>query len=131
MILLDTHVAYWATAAPHKLSRDAQRAIEKQALSGGLSISSVTLFELAHLMQTRRIRWSGTVRSGLEAVLANTQAVVHEITPEIAVAASELPHGFPGDPMDRLIAATALVVGIPLVTKDQGILDSPLIETIW
>jgi predicted nucleic acid-binding protein len=33
--------------------------------------------------------------------------------------------------MDRLIAATALVVGIPLVTKDQGILDSPLIETIW
>jgi PIN domain nuclease of toxin-antitoxin system len=47
------------------------------------------------------------------------------------VAASELPSGFPGDPIDRVIAATSLVVGIPLVTKDQGILAPPRIQTIW
>jgi PIN domain nuclease of toxin-antitoxin system len=131
MILLDTHVVYWATSAPQRLSPSARRAIEKQAPSGGLSISSVTLFELAHLMHTRRIRWPGTVGSGLDALLANLRAVVHEITPEIAVVASEFPYAFPGDPMDRLIAATSRVLGIPLVTKDKGILDSPLVETIW
>jgi predicted nucleic acid-binding protein len=33
--------------------------------------------------------------------------------------------------MDRLIAATSIVLGIPLVTKDERMLDSGLVETIW
>jgi len=56
---------------------------------------------------------------------------VQEITPEIAVLAQHFPDDFPRDPMDRLIAATARALDLPLVTKDQRIIDSPLVETLW
>jgi len=35
------------------------------------------------------------------------------------------------DPADCLIVGTALRLGIPLITKDQAIVDSGLVETIW
>lgn len=41
--------------------------------------------------------------------------------PAIAATALSLPSSFPGDPADRLIYATAIENGWPLVTKDQGL----------
>jgi PIN domain nuclease of toxin-antitoxin system len=35
------------------------------------------------------------------------------------------------DPVDCLIVGTALRLGYPLITKDQAIVDSGLVETIW
>lgn len=131
MILLDTHVFYWAAVAPRKLSRDALRAVEKGGRTSALSISSVTLFELAQFMRGRMIRGAGSVQGAIEAFLSALRPAVHEISLDIAVAAADLPRSFPGDPMDRLIAATSIVVGIPLVTKDERMLDSGLVETIW
>jgi PIN domain nuclease of toxin-antitoxin system len=42
-----------------------------------------------------------------------------------------LPDPFPRDPSDRLIAATAMVEGVPLVTADTRIRQSKLVETVW
>ena len=50
MILLDTHVVFWAAAEPKRLSRNAARSIEKASRAGGLWVSSVTLYELAGLV---------------------------------------------------------------------------------
>jgi PIN domain nuclease of toxin-antitoxin system len=36
-----------------------------------------------------------------------------------------------GDPFDEVIVATALTLGLPLITKDVAITDSQLIEVIW
>jgi PIN domain nuclease of toxin-antitoxin system len=38
---------------------------------------------------------------------------------------------FPSDPADRLIVATALLEGIPLVTADDEIRRSKAVTTIW
>ncbi len=38
---------------------------------------------------------------------------------------------FPSDPADRLITATALVLGCPLVTADERIRAANVVETIW
>ena len=35
------------------------------------------------------------------------------------------------DPYDRLIVGTALRLDMPLITRDQQIVDSGLVETIW
>jgi len=72
-----------------------------------------------------------TARGFLEALVQTPGMAVLDITPEVAVGASELPHDFPRDPADRIIAATARVHNLPLVTKDQGLLESPLLRTIW
>ena len=45
--------------------------------------------------------------------------------------AQYFPDDFPHDPMDRLIAATARVWGISLVTRDERMIASPLVDTIW
>ena len=133
MILLDTHVVYWTVSEPRRLSRPAARAIERTAAGAGVGIASVTLFELAHLFRTRRIRAAPplAVSSAVESIVSAARARVFDITLEIAAAATEFPHGFSHDPIDRLIAATARVHGYALVTKDERMQDSPLLRTIW
>jgi len=42
-----------------------------------------------------------------------------------------LPAGYPKDLADRIIGATALVEGIPLVAADDDIRRSKAMRTIW
>jgi len=35
------------------------------------------------------------------------------------------------DPADRIITATAMTMGLPLVTSDNKIIDYPHVQTIW
>jgi PIN domain nuclease of toxin-antitoxin system len=60
-----------------------------------------------------------------------SRVMVEPITPEIAAFAVQLPSGFPKDPADRLIAATAMVEGAPLVTADERIRHAKVLQTIW
>ena len=51
---------------------------------------------------------------------------------DIATLSARLPESdFPKDPADRMIIATALSLGLPLVSKDQSIRDCTEIEAIW
>ena len=132
MIVLDTHAAFWLNRAPEKLSRGATRAIRRAAASTGLGLSSISLWELATLIESGRIRVKGTTTRGfLDAFVQTPSLMVLEITAEIAVLATQFPPAFPRDPADRIIAATARAHDAPLVTKDQKLQDSPLVRTIW
>lgn len=132
MILLDTHAAFWLNSAPDKLSPAAARAIRRAAASTGLGLSSISLWELALLIEKRRLRLkSATTRVFLDAIVETPGLNILEIDVEIAMLATRFPPNFPGDPADRIIGATALAHGIPLVTKDRQLLESPLLRTIW
>ena len=54
-----------------------------------------------------------------------------DLTPEIATTAVQLPETVPADPADRLIVATALVNGLPLVTRDARIQDAKACNVVW
>ncbi len=53
------------------------------------------------------------------------------LSPEIAVASVALGKGFPADPADRILAATALRLRASLITRDKGLRSVPELRTIW
>jgi PIN domain nuclease of toxin-antitoxin system len=60
-----------------------------------------------------------------------TRFVVLPITSRACVRVLELPTAYPQDPADRMIAATALAEGLPLLTADREIRRSKALQTIW
>jgi len=129
MTLLDTHTLIWLAGAPDLLSDQAREAIRKGRRSGGLGVSAINAFELSWLAHQGRLKFTGTVRTFMDSMLA--LVTVQPLTSEIAVVASELPDQVPSDPVDRLMTATALILGSPLVTKNARIRSYPGIQTIW
>jgi PIN domain nuclease of toxin-antitoxin system len=94
-----------------------------------LAISDITLLEIATLERKRRLQ----LQTSLETFLSEIESrfSVLPITGRICVKAMGLPEVFPKDPADRLIAATALVEGVPLVTADAEIHRYKGVPTLW
>ena len=131
MILLDTHVLAWLVAQPEKLSRTAASAIRRARASDGLALSDISLWELAFLFSRGALRSHGTVENIVQSFVTHSGVNVRPITAEIAALATQFPEGYPKDPADRIIGATARAEGIALVTRDEKVRSSPLIKTIW
>jgi PIN domain nuclease of toxin-antitoxin system len=116
--MLDSHVLHWWSAEPDRLSAVARTAVLE---ADELAVASITWFELAWLAAHERIDVSIPISTWLEGLSAQVRTV--GTTPAIALAAVSLPSSFPGDPADRLIYATAVEHGWPLVTKDRRLRD--------
>ena len=130
MVLLDTHVVIWLALEPGRISKRARAAIQETRQRGeGLAVSDITLLEIATIENKGRIK----LNASLEAFLAEIEArfIVLPITGRICVSALALPAAYPRDPADRVIGATALVEGLPLITADDGIRRSKTLKTIW
>ena len=131
MILLDTQAVVWLVRRPEALSRPARRAIEKEAGRSGLAMASVSLMELAQLAASGKVSIRQTPTQWLRQLVAESGLGLRDLTTEIAAVAAFLPPSFPSDPFDRIIAATAMVGRMPLVTSDTRIQDSGVVRTIW
>jgi len=131
VIVLDTHAWLWLCLEPRKLSAAATSAIRRAAAGGGLAIASITVWEVAMMLARGLVVPQGTPEAWLRELIDRSGVVVKEITPTIAVLATHLPPGFPADPADRLIAATARAEGLRLVSRDARLRKNLAIETVW
>jgi PIN domain nuclease of toxin-antitoxin system len=130
LILLDTHVVIWLAGEEHRLSRHAKTAIdEARQTEQGLAISDFTIYELSTLF--RKKQFSLTISPEFFLSEMERRFVVLPITSRICIGALSLPAGYPKDPADRIIGATALVEGLTLVTADAQIRRSGIVPTIW
>ena len=129
MILLDTHALLWMAGDDKRLSKRAHEAIREARQGGGIAVAAISLWEIAWLAHHQRIVVVGSVESFVRETVA--RVILRPVTPEIAALAMRLPEQFPKDPADRLIAATAMVEGIALVTADLRIRRSKAVETVW
>ena len=130
MILLDTHVVLWLALDQTQLSKRARAAIDDARRNGdGLAISDITLLELATLASKGRIRLNISLESCLREIEA--RFTILPISGRACVRALGLPAAYPKDPADRIIAGTALVEGLSLLTADRAIRRSRALPTIW
>jgi len=130
VIQLDTNALIRRELIPHKLSQPARSAIEAAVGAGeAIAISSITLWEIALLTGRSRIQLKVPIAKFFKEIVDNY--TVFEITGAIAIQAEKLQLPFPKDPMDRLIAATAIVKDLTLITADQAILDSKVCNLVW
>lgn len=110
MLNLDTHVLLFAVAGTLTTA-------ERQLLSRfRWSISAIVLWEVATLGRLGRI---AVDLENPDMVRVLSRVHVWPLTREIAHTSTRL--DVKGDPADQIIAATSVVHGVPLVTRDRAI----------
>jgi PIN domain nuclease of toxin-antitoxin system len=130
VILLDTHVVIWLALTPEKISPAAVTAIRATELEGAISgISVMTIYEVANAIRLGRIQ--PTVPHQVFLNRIRSRFKVFPVSEIIALCAAELPAPFHGDPMDRLITATAIVENCTLITRDEKIREANLCKVLW
>ena len=78
------------------------------------------------LQSLGRIRLALPLREWLEKAVAPPLVRRQGISPAIAAEVAALPDTFHRDPADRILVATARVLGATLLTQDRRILDASL-----
>ncbi|MDD5200947.1 MAG: type II toxin-antitoxin system VapC family toxin [Terrimicrobiaceae bacterium] len=112
--VLDTHVWVWVSAGD-------SRAARLTNFTGRPVVSAISVWEIAMLASKGRLSLTPGVREWLEANLRHP-VEMEPLHPTICIESCVLPD-FHGDPADRLIVATAIVLGLPLITADQAIIE--------
>jgi PIN domain nuclease of toxin-antitoxin system len=122
-VLLDTCATIWlmSRASMSPASRGAIRAAQTANL--GVYVSPITAWEIGTLAAKGRVQLTLLPEVWFETLLALPGVRLAEMPPRLLIGSSTLPGTPPGDPADRILAATARLYGYRLITRDRKLLS--------
>lgn len=127
----DTHAVIWYLSVDNRLSNSAKQFMDSAADNGNqIAISSITLVEIVYLIEKNRIPKAALTL--LETAFLKPRSTFIEIPVNLAVslAMASVPSSEIPDMPDRIIAATAHHLKVPLISRDRKI-QASRIQTIW
>ncbi len=123
-LLLDTHIVLWLDTGDPRLRVGTRDAIDALWLTGhSLMVSAVSAWEIALLADTGRISLDCPPEAWIERFLGRPGVSAVPLTWRASARAYRLPNFYRRDPADRLLVATAIELGCPLVTYDGPLTD--------
>lgn len=127
----DTHAALWYLFGDRRLSASAKNFIDQAAASANkVVLSVISLAEILYLIEKRRVPSSAYEK--LREALGDVEYVVDEVplTSGIVEAMRQVPRMDVPDMPDRIVAATAVYFGVPVISRD-GRIRASNIQTVW
>jgi PIN domain nuclease of toxin-antitoxin system len=129
--IADTHATIWYVFSDPRLGNAASAFIEDTIARGDhIGVSAITIAEMVYLTEKGRI--PATARNELHTATADPAAVLRHVpfNESIAIKMTEVPRQELPDLPDRVIGATALFYGVPVLSRD-GRIRLSRIQTIW
>ena len=128
--LLDTHILLWWFERASRLSAGPRRVLGRASDHASVGVSDITLLEIALLCEGGRVKLAVPLDEWLMRATAAPLVERCGISPMIAREMADLHATRDWDPADRVLVASARVLGVPLVTSDTRINDSGLVRVI-
>lgn len=122
MLLLDTCALIWLVQGELNES-EARPRLREAGEAGALLVSVTSAWEIGLLARGGRVDFHPDPKTWFARATLRPGLRLTPITPDIAIASSQLPGVVHGDPADRLLIATARQLGAAIVTRDRRILD--------
>jgi PIN domain nuclease of toxin-antitoxin system len=130
VILIDTHVALWIAMSPERLSQAARARLKAaEEAQEEVAISCMTLWEIAYKSSRNQLELLIPLDEFLTEL--ETDFVVLPVDRRTVTCGAGFRDPFPQDPMDRLIAGTALANDLTLVTADGKIHRANSCRLLW
>lgn len=128
--LLDTHIWIWLLDCPEKLSVAAAEAINDPA-GGCCGVADISIWEIARKESLGKLELSLSSRIWLCRATQSPGIEMLRADAEIAWESCNLPGEFHRDPADQIIVATARILGLTLITRDEKILNYSGVKALW
>jgi PIN domain nuclease of toxin-antitoxin system len=130
-LVADTHVAVWYLLDDNRLSKAANSALDTATAAGDpIFVSAISLVELTYLVEKGRVPAAALQMLRSAMLDSNSSFEVAHLDLSVTDAVALIPRDAVPDLPDRVIAATALALKLPLVSRDRKIQAADL-ETIW
>jgi PIN domain nuclease of toxin-antitoxin system len=127
----DSHALIWFAQGSSRLSPGATEALREAEAGERIIVSIAVLIDLWYVTQTTHAIGAQGLADVRELLIEAPSVQLCAIDTPVAEAFMSIDRQVLGDPWDRFIVATAVVAGVPLVTRDDAIRRCGLVETIW
>lgn len=131
MIVIDTHVLVWWLTQPERLSPAARLALAPVNATDPAVLSAISILEITTAVRRGRMALSAPIGDWLALVHQLPELRVEAVSSAIAARAGGYGDDMHGDPADRIVAATAEVLGARLVSADEKLRQHPAIQALW